>query len=306
MGMPRIDDIVLFVEVMRTLSFTKAGKRLGIPNATVSRRIAAMESRLGIRLFERTTRSVTPTESAQRYYELCGSLVDDARNAQEMLKARLSVPQGHVRASMPVDLGLDLLGEHLPDFLRRHGDITLDVDLSSRVVDLKTEAIDVAIRIGVARGDGLVARRIGVLRQGLYAATGYLDGHGRPRHVEDLKEHRCLHLGPVATGERWRFSDRQGERSIVVRGALGLNSMSLLRRMTEQGLGIARLAAPLAHERVRAGALEPVLPHLAMPGWPVFAVTTSRMQTAAVRAFVSFVSDQLTTRDSLLEKRRLG
>ncbi len=288
-----LDDIALFVEVVRAGNFSRACARLGMPNATLSRRIAAMERQLGVRLFDRSTRRVTPTEAAQRYYERCAPLVDEARLAHEALGARAVRPEGHLRVSMPVDLGITYLGDALPEFLRRHPGITLDIDLSPRFVDLRAEPFDVAFRLGSARGNALVARRIGVLAQALYAAPAYLDRHGRPRQPDDLATHACLHIGSAKRGTRWRFSGPGGVQEVIVHGPLGLNNMSLTQRLAERGLGVALLPVHLAHAATIGGTLEVVLPRMTLPGWPVYAVTTSRLQPAAVRAFVEFVAGRL-------------
>ena len=293
MQAPPLDDIALFVEVVRAGNFSKASARLGIPNATLSRRIAAMEDSLGVRLFERSTRRVSPTEAAQRYFERCAPLVDEARVAHEALRQRADQPLGHVRASLPVDLGISYLGDSLAEFMRRHPGITLDLDLSPRFVDLRAEPFDVALRLGSVRGDGLVSKRVGIIAQGIYAAPAYLDRFGRPHDPAALSEHRCLHIVSAQRGARWRFGGPKGEQSVVVRGALGLNSMSMMRKLAEHGAGIALLPVHIAQAGVVSGLLEQILPKLPLPGWPVYAVMASRMQPAAVRAFVDYVSARL-------------
>lgn len=290
MAATHLDDMALFVEVVRAGSFNRAAARLGLPNATLSRRIAAMEQRLGLRLFERSTRRVQPSGAALRFYERCAPLVDEARLAHEALHERAFLPEGHLRVSMPVDLGALFLGDALPEFLRQHPGITMDLDLSPRFVDLKTEPFDLALRIGSARGDGLVARRIGLVAQGVYAAPAYLERHGRPRMPAELAQHDCLVIGSAPQGARWRLAGPEGEASVAVRGPVGLNNMGLMCRLAERGVGVALLPQHLAQPAVARGTLERLFPRHRGAGWPLVAVTTSRLLPAAVRAFVDFIA----------------
>lgn len=289
-----LDDMALFVEVARAGNFSRACERLGVPNATLSRRIAAMERRLNVRLFERSTRHVTLTDAAQRYFARCAPLVDEARLAHETLREEVGQVLGHVRVSMPVDMGVIQLGPGFADFLRAHPGVTLDLDLSPRFRDLLGDAVDVALRLGEVQGDGLVARRVGTVAQGLYAAPDYLTTHGHPEHAQALAQHDCLHIGSARRGAVWRLR-RPGQawQTVEVRGRVGINSMSLARVLAEGGMGVALLPVVLARASVERGVLLPVLPDHELPGWPVSAVTASRHQPAAVRSFIDFVTARL-------------
>jgi DNA-binding transcriptional LysR family regulator len=289
--------MVLFVEIARAGNFSRACERLAMPNATLSRRVAAMERELGVRLFDRSTRHMALTEPAQRFLERCAPLVDEARVAFEALQSAGVTAQGHVRVSMPVDLGTITLGPWLPEFLREHPGITLDLDMSPRFADLRTEPFDLAFRLGPVRGDGLVAQRLGPVEAGLYAAPAYLARFGAPKAAADLKDHRCLHIGAVRRGATWRLIAEGRESAVAVRGTVALNNMSLMRQFAEGGLGIALLPALIAQPAVDAGQLEVVLPGVVPVPWQVYAVTTSRMQPAAVRAFVEFFRQRLRFSD---------
>lgn len=288
-----LDDMALFVEIARAGNFSRASTRLGVPNATLSRRIAAMERRLGVRLFERSTRRVALTDAAQRFFERCAPLVDEARLAHEALRDSAAQPTGHLRVSMPVDFGVIYLGSCLPDFLRRYPAISIDLDLSPRFVDLFAGPVDIAFRLGNVQGDGLVARRIGMIEQGLYAAPGYLDIYGRPRLPMDLTTHRCLYIGSAKLSARWTIGSDGEDVEVPVRGPVGLNNMNLTRTLAENSLGVALLPVLLGRASERTGKLEAVLPQCTLPGWPIYAVTTSRMQSAAARAFIDFVASRL-------------
>lgn len=288
-----LHDMTLFVEVARTSNFSRASVNLGVPGATLSRRIAAMERKVGVRLFDRTTRKVELTEAGRRYFERCGQLVDEARLAQEALRETADRPVGHLRVSMPVDAGVHHIGPILPDFARQYPGITFELDLSPRHSDLVGDHVDVAIRLGTVAGDQLVVRRLGVISLHLFAAQSYLDRHGRPQQPSELVDHDCIALAQAPQGARWRLL-RDGESTEVkVRGRFGINNPGLACVLAERGMGIAVLSQAIARGAVMAGRLVTVLPEWALPALPVHAVMSSRLQPAAVRAFVSFLATRL-------------
>jgi len=291
-------DMTLFVEVARTSSFSRASVNLGVPGATLSRRIAEMERKFGVRLFDRTTRRVELTEAGRRYFERCGDLVDQARLAQEALRDSATGPTGHVRVSMPVDMGVNHIGPLLPDFMRRFPGITLELDLSPNQRDLVGEHVDVAIRIGAVKGDQLIVRRIGTIEMLLFAAPTYLERHGEPRQPAELVEHECLNLPAPAPGPvrqaRWRLLRDGAAMEVTVRGRLATNNLGLMRLLAERGSGIAVLSHALARESVNAGRLVQVLQGWTLPPLPVHTVMSSRLQPASVRAFVDFLAARLS------------
>ncbi len=295
--MPRMTDLsvlhnmALFVEVARTGNFSRASATLGVPGATLSRRIAAMERGFGVRLFDRTTRRVELTDAGRRYFERCAHLVDAARLAQEALRDDAAQPSGHVCVSLPVDLGVYIVGPLLPEFVHLFPGITFDLDLSPRHANLVGEHVDVAIRIGDILDDKLVARRIGSIAQALFAAPGYLDLRGRPSQPVDLVEHDCITLRTAAA--RWHMQRHDESAQVTVRGRFMLNNHGLMRVLAERGMGVATLALSLARESVAQGRLEQVLPDWSVPVLPIHAVMSSRLQSASVRALLDFLVARL-------------
>ena len=171
--MEYLNDMALFVEVVKAKGFRGAGEVLGIPNSTISRRIAALEKSIGLRLLHRTTRKVELTEAGQLYYERCRRIVDEARIAHEQLGEMLAQPSGVLRASLPVDFAMIYMAPLMVEFARRYPGITFDLDLTPRRVDLVTEPFDVAIRMGESANSNLIARLlefIGQLPEGIFAA----------------------------------------------------------------------------------------------------------------------------------------
>jgi DNA-binding transcriptional LysR family regulator len=291
-----LQDIALFVEVARTRSFSHAAHKLGVSSATLSRRIAALEQRVGARLFNRTTRRVELTNVGERYFERFEHLADEARRAQEAFHDETRRPAGHLRVSMPVDLGVHRIAPMLPAFVRLYPGITFEIDLSPQHRDLLGEHVDVAIRLGTVSAPQLVSRRIGWIEQGLFASPGYLERRGRPSQPTDLVEHDCIFVGGGKPQASWRLVSEAGAAVTVdVRGRFAVNNHSLMRALAERDLGIAALDPALSREAIVAGRLVPVLPDWSVPKLAVSAVMTSRLQAAGVRAFVEFLADRFAS-----------
>ena len=294
-----LHDMVLFVEVARTRSFSAAGRNLGVPTPTLSRRIAAMETRFGVRLFERSTRHVTLTDVGQRYFDRCAHLADEARLAEEALLDSTEQPTGHLRLSMPVDFGLHFLGPLLYEFGMRYPLITFDLDLSSLHRDLAEGKVDVAFRLGEVKEDQLVARRIAFVGRKLFAAPSYLKSHGRPLQPPDLAAHQCIGAPGGGTGAVWRLLNGEegintASNAVVnVRGRFATNNIGMMKMLAERGAGIAALDPALLVDALDRGALERVLPDWEFPRFPLYAVTTSRMQPARVKLLIDFITPRL-------------
>ena len=288
-----LHDMALFVEVARTGSFNRASLSLGMPGATLSRRIAGMEKQLGVRLFDRSTRRVELTTAGRRYFDRCASLVDEARLAEEALKEAASHADGHLRVSMPVDLGVHVVGPLLPEFARAYPGISFDIDLSPRHADVVGEQVDVAIRIGTVREDHLVVRRIGWIQQALYASPAYLAVRSPPQTPAELAAHDCIYGSAQRREPRWHLQHGTDTCDVPVRGRFGVNNHGLMQQLAERGMGIAALTPALVQNAVLQGRLVPVLASWTVPRLPIQAVVASHLQPAAVRAFVDFLAQRL-------------
>jgi len=291
-----LHDMTLFVEVARAKNFSAASRRLDVPVATVSRRIAAMERDFGVRLFDRTTRRVELTEAGARYFERCEHLADEARLAQEALRAIANQPRGVIRVSMPTDFGVDIIGPLLPEFARRFPGIRFDLDLSSRVVDVAADPVDLAIRLGPIGDDKLIARPLGAIERTLYASDAYLDRRGRPTSPAELAQHDCIlqRTRPPVAQARWRLS--RGDESVdaAVHGRFAVNSVGLMQVLAARGMGIAMLTESMLRRDLTAGArLERVLPGWVAPPMPIHALVATRLQPAAVKAFLDYLRSKL-------------
>ncbi len=289
-----LQDMAVFVEVARALNFTRASKLSGMPVATLSRRIALLEKRVGVRLFERSTRRLVLTEPGKRYLERCERIVQDAVAAHEVLKEAAERLAGHLRLSMPVEFGLTLIAPIIDEFARQYPDITVDTDLTSRPANFVDENVDVSIRLGEIRDQSLVARRLGSAARLLYASPSYLAKRGEPRNPKDLGAHQCILQSYMAEPGVWRLVSGKKTLDVDVQGRFSTNNVSMTLKFAEQGHGIAALSPPIARAAYDAGAVRQVLREWSFPPMPVHAVMTSRLVPARVRAFVEFLVSRLS------------
>ena len=289
-----LQDMAVFVEVARALNFTRASKLSGMPVATLSRRIALLEKRVGVRLFERSTRRLVLTEPGKRYLERCERIVQDAVAAHEVLKEAAERLTGHLRLSMPVEFGLTLIAPIIDEFARQYPDITVDADLTSRPANFVDENVDVSIRLGEVRDQSLVVRRLGSAARLLYASPSYLAKRGEPRNPKDLGAHQCILQSYMAEPGVWRLVSGKKTLDVDVHGRFSTNNVSMTLKFAEQGHGIAALSPPIARAAYDAGAVRQVLREWSFPPMPVHAVMTSRLVPARVRAFVEFLASRLS------------
>ncbi|AFE10983.1 LysR family transcriptional regulator [Corallococcus sp. CA054B] len=287
---PLLDDMVLFAEVVATASITSAAERLGLRKSTVSRRLAALEERLGIRLLERNTRRLRLTEAGREYHAHCARLVAEAREVNAAVSESRGTPQGTLRIATLSLLG-ELLTPVIAELLLHHPRLRVEVSLAQTHVDLIAEEYDLALRTGPLADSSLMARRLGRLRTGYYASPHYLSRHGTPRTPEALTTHECILLAESGTDEVWFFGEGRSARTVPVTGRLRVPSERAGQAAARAGLGIVRLAASLVADDVRAGLLVPVLEADTPPGLPIFAVyPSSRQLPLKVRAFLKLLS----------------
>lgn len=289
-----LQDMIFFVEVARALNFTRASKTSGIPLATLSRRVALMEKRVGVRLFQRTTRRLALTEPGKRYLERCERIVQDAAAAQEALKEAAERLTGRLRLSMPVELGLTLIAPIIDEFARLHPEITFEADLTPRPANFVDENIDLSIRLGEISNPSLIARRLGSAARLLYASPSYLARYGEPQHPRELARHECILQSYMAQPGVWRIVSGKRSFDVNVHGRFSTNNVSMTLKFAEQGHGIAALSPPNVRQSFDSGAVRQILMDWSLPSMPVHAVMTSRLVPARVRAFVDFLANRLT------------
>lgn len=286
------DDLLIFAQVAQEQSFTQAARRLARPKSTVSRRISLLEEQLGERLFLRTTRRMTLTEFGEQLLEHAQQVMAEVQAAWALSEGRKARPNGRLRVSMPSDFANVFLVDMLGAFVALHPQVSLELDLSARRVDLLSEGFDVAIRMGALPDDAqLSARRLTVLASGLYAAPSYLFAHGEPQQPQDLSTHQAVRL-LTRSGEPAVWQLRKGSElwQGIPKGRLSANSPELLMRLACTGAGIVEIPHQLALSSVQLGQLRPVLSAWSGPehaAWAVF--PERRLMPAKTRAFIDML-----------------
>lgn len=269
-----LDDVVsmaVFARVVQAGSFTGAAAILGLSKSVVSTRISDLEARLGVRLLHRTTRRLSLTPDGAQLHEQCLRLVAAADEAREALDSVFREPDGVVRLSVPVGMGLWQLPNLLRDLHERHPRLVLDISLSDHHVDMMADGFDLAVRVAEKlEPSTLVARRIGRERMVLCAAPIYLERHGAPDSPEDLLQHNCLRIGSLS--RTWTFRSGRHTHKIAISGSLITDNIVMLRQATIDGIGLARLPMSVALADIEAKRLQQVLPTYTMGEASVFIV----------------------------------
>lgn len=291
--MDRLAAMQSFVQVVEAGSFVRAAERLGASTSSTSRLVAELEAHLGARLLNRTTRKLSLTEAGQTYYERCVQLLADIDEAEAAAGASTETPTGRLKLTCPYNLLAQPIGPALAAFNRRHPQVSFDVTVADRVIDLVEEGFDLAVRIGAPGGERLVARCLGATQLVACAAPEYLRRRGTPATPADLAPHSVLTYAYVATPFQWRLLDRDGvAHEIRVAGPLHANSGELLVAAAVAGMGIAFEPDFVVAPHLARGELQRVLPQFAGPRLDVWAVYPSRRHLSAkVRAFVQHLSE---------------
>ncbi len=288
-------DMATFAAVVEHNSFSATADALGTSKSNVSRRVASLESRLGMKLLHRTTRRLDLTESGRLFYAHCQRMMNEARNADSAVKMMRSAPTGTLNISLPETLGRTYILPLLPEFLQRYPDIQLNVTITSRKVDLEAEGFDVALRKGALDDESLATIPLGSSTQLLYASPEYLSNSPSLQGPDDLTQHHVLSSritnGP-ADMHLWRGNDRV---DIRVTSRLGLKDHDALLNMTLAGLGIALLPEWMARDHVRQNRLVQVLDQFRGPSVDFNIVyQPHRGMAPNLRAFVEFVADRFS------------
>lgn len=290
--MARLDAMEVFAEVVEAESFSAAARRLEISKSAVSKQIARLEDRLGVRLLNRTTRRLSLTEAGTTYYAACRRVLDEAETAERAVSDLAAAPHGLLKLNAPMSFGFLHLAAAIPAFHARYPEITVEATMNDRFVDLVEEGFDLAIRIASLKDSSLVARRLAPSHAVLCAAPGYLQRRGRPQRPEDLRGHDCLLYANHPNPREWQLLSPQGVQKVRVDGPLIANNGDVLCRAALGGMGIARLPTFIVGDHLRDGALEVVLPRFPQASEGIHAVFPhSRNLSVKVRVFVDFLVD---------------
>lgn len=273
------NDLILFAHVMDSGSFARAAERVGLPKSTLSRRIGALENRLGERLLTRSTRRLAITEFGERILEHAHRLQEETEAAAAIAQFRQGTPRGVLRVSMPPDFRELELTPILLDYATRYPEVRVELDLSPRRVDLLAERFDLALRAAARLPDDatLVARKLCDMVNGLYASPAYLQRYGEPASPAELLDHVALKLiGGNGEALPWRLTRGNDYWEGSPSGPLAANSPGLQREMAAHGLGIVALDDRLAGPWVERGLLRRILPEWSMPTVTIWCITPGR------------------------------
>lgn len=288
-----LTDMATFAAVVDNNSFSKAAAALNTSKSNVSRRVAALEERLQVKLMNRTTRTLTLTENGRLYYEHCARLVNNAKEADKAIQMVHAVPSGTLNLSLPETLGRKFILPLLPQFLKEYPDISLNLTITSRKVDLAEEGYDVAVRKGIVEDDGLRVVPLGSSTQNLFASPDYLASAPQIATAQDIADHPFLasqiNVGP-ATLELWRGLENV---SVRVTPRVAVRDHEAVLRLTLAGLGVALLPSWMAAPYVSEGRLNSIAPEYRGPSVDFNVVFPPQRGTSPnVRGFIKFLTEQ--------------
>ncbi|MGJ4892194.1 LysR family transcriptional regulator [Bradyrhizobium sp. HKCCYLRH3099] len=287
--MDRIDAMQAFVTVADLNGFALAARRMKLSPSAVTRLIAALEEHLGVRLLQRTTRSVTLTDAGRRYLERTRRILADLEEAELAAESERLQPVGRLIVSAPVGFGRLHVGPVVSAYLSRYPDVSAELRLEDRQVNLVEDGIDCAVRIGHLGDSSLVARQVGSMRRIVVGAPGYFKAHGEPRAPDALVKHQAIQFGHAGD---WRFVRDGEELRITLSPRLITNNADAAIQYAEAGGGVTRVLAYQAAEGLRTGRLKRVLAKYEPPPLPIHIVfPSSRLLSAKVRAFIDLVTE---------------
>jgi DNA-binding transcriptional LysR family regulator len=290
--MDRIDAMQAFVAVADLRGFAPAARKLGLSPSGVTRLIAALEDRLGARLLQRTTRSVTLTDVGARYLERARRILSDVEEAEGAAEGERRRPRGRLVVSAPVGFGRLHVSPVMSAYLMRYPEVSGELRLSDQMINLVEDGVDLAIRIGRLGDSSLVARHVGEMRRIVVASSGYLEARGEPKTPAALASHETIQFGAMTASPDWRFVEAGREVRVACAPRFLTNSADAAIQYAEQGGGLTRVLAYQAAEAIKAGRLGIVLAKFEQPPLPIHIVyPTSRLLSAKVRSFIDLVTE---------------
>jgi DNA-binding transcriptional LysR family regulator len=289
-----LNRMMVFAAVARAESFTAAATELGMPKSTVSQQVAELEERLGKKLLHRTTRKVALTEAGQLFFERCQRVVDEALGAERALATLDGAICGQLRITASLLFGHSQLGAIVAEYLSRHPNVTIDVLLTDRQVDLVAEKVDLAIRSSEVVDNSFVARKLWTTELLLCASPAYLRLHPAPRTPGELKDHAAVTLHGAAGEVRWAFEQGGRTEAVAVRSRVNTSTLWFARDAVLRGLGVGLLPSFVCEPDFQSGALVPLL-----PGWVAGRTATqvvypkNRYLSPRVRGFIDLLLERL-------------
>jgi DNA-binding transcriptional LysR family regulator len=290
--MDRIDAMQAFVAVADLQGFAPAARKLGLSPSAVTRLVAALEDRLGARLLQRTTRQVTLTDAGARYLERARRILADVEEAESSAEGEQTRPGGRLVVSAPVGFGRLHVSPVMTVYLKRYPEVSADLRLSDRMINLVEDGVDLAVRIGHLPDSTLVGRHVGEMRRIVVASKDYLNARGEPQTPAEIAAHDTIQFGAMTASPDWRFVEDGSELRVACTPRFSTNSADAAIQYAEQGGGLTRVMAYQAADSLKAGRLKIVLANFEQPPLPIHIVyPTSRLLSAKVRTFIDLVTE---------------
>jgi DNA-binding transcriptional LysR family regulator len=288
--MGQFRQISTFVEVVARGSLSAAARAEGIAPAMIGRRLDALEARLGVKLLQRTTRKLALTDEGAAFLEDCQRILGELEEAESAVSERSARASGHLLVSAPAGFGRQHVAPLLPSFLAEHREVTVNLNLNDRLVDVVGEGVDVAIRIGSPADSNLVGVKLADNQRVVVAAPSYLKRHGAPAALDELARHNCLAISSAGSQRGWTFRDHGRILTLKVGGNMVCNDGAVLHAWALEGRGLAWRSMWEVGADIEAGRLIPVLEQFAAPGNDIHAVFAQRRHLPLrVRVFVDFL-----------------
>lgn len=291
--MKSLDELAVFVEVVDRGSFTATAEHLEVSKAVISKYLARLEQRLGARLLHRTTRRQTLTEAGEALYRKARGALAELEAAEASVMDLTGKPRGRLRVTAPTHFGEIFLARAFTEFKKRYPEISLDLDLDNRLVDLVKERFDVGIRITSLRSSSLVARKLADVRTLTCAAPAYIKRHGRPATPADLRRHECLNYSLDRTPSEWQYRRKPGRWvAVQAEGGFRCNNEGMMKQAAVDGIGILNIPDLFVQRELREGRLVTLLDEYEGPPLALAAVFPTREHLAPkVRVFVDFLGE---------------
>lgn len=299
--MDTFDGLKAVIAVVQTGSFTAAGERLGLSKALVSKYVAQVETQLGVKLFNRSTRRIALTEAGHIYYKDAMPLVENLHQLTDKVTGAQEDPSGLLRVVSSLTFGDTCLAKHLPTFFAQHPNLQVELQLSDRKVDLLEEGIDIVIRVGTIDDSNLVSRKINHCPLVLCASPNYLAKNGTPKYPDDIKQHTCIVDSNFKIGKQWPFMDERGAQGILnITSNVSVNSSRSICEFVLAGVGIALIPKFLVEESINKGLLNVVLPDYQMQAFTLYVIYPHRKYLSQkTRSFVDFLIENFSDKISL-------
>lgn len=293
--MDRLSEMEAFTRVVELGGFTEAARKLGVSKSAVSKHVAALETRLGARLLNRTTRRVNPTEIGLAYFDKAQAVLSAVGEADAMASAMQDAPTGELRISAPLSFGLRHVAPALASFLAEYRNVSAHLRFEDRRVELVSEGFDMAIRIGDLPDSSLRARKLAETEMNLVASQSYLKRRGAPETIEELADHELLHYSNLSSGNTWKLRGVSGEDRLVrIGGRLSINNGDALVQAARDGIGVALSPNFICAEDLASGALVEVLPNNRPSPLGIYAVyPEGRFPQPKLRVFIDHLAEVL-------------